>query len=41
MNVSQIAPLYRRIEDFRTLTHEFDPKGKFRNKYIHDHVDTR
>jgi xylitol oxidase len=39
MNVSQIAPLYPRIDDFRALTHEFDPKGKFRNKYIHTHID--
>ena len=39
MNVSQIEALYPRINDFRALTHEFDAKGKFRNKYIHDHVD--
>jgi alditol oxidase len=40
MNISQIQPLYPRIDDFRALTREFDPKGKFRNKYIHDHVET-
>jgi xylitol oxidase len=40
MNTAQITPLYPRINDFRALCHEFDPKGKFRNKFIHDHVDT-
>jgi len=40
MNISQIQPLYPRIDDFRALTREFDPKGKFRNKYIHDHIET-
>jgi xylitol oxidase len=40
MNTSQIAPLYPRIHDFRALTQEFDPKGKFRNRYMSDHVDT-
>jgi len=39
MNATQIAALYPRISDFRALTHEFDPKGKFRNKYIHEHID--
>jgi len=39
MNISQIQPLYPRIDDFRALTREFDPKGKFRNKYIHDHIE--
>jgi len=39
MNVAQIAALYPRINDFRTLIHQFDPKGKFRNQYIHEHVD--
>ena len=40
MNTSQIAPLYPRIQDFRALAQEFDPKGKFRNRYMSDHVDT-
>ena len=40
MTTSQIAPLYPRIQDFRALTLEFDSKGKFRNRYIRDHVDT-
>jgi xylitol oxidase len=40
MNTSQIVPLYPRIQDFRALSREFDPKGKFRNRYMSDHVDT-
>jgi xylitol oxidase len=39
MNTSQITPLYSRIKDFRALAQEFDPKGKFSNAYIHDHID--
>jgi xylitol oxidase len=39
MNTRQTEPLNPRIKDFRALTLEFDPKGKFRNKYIHDHID--
>lgn len=38
MNTSQIEPLFPRIKDFRALAHEFDAKGKFRNRYIGDHV---
>jgi alditol oxidase len=38
-NSSQIAPLYPRLKDFRALAKEFDPKGKFQNAYLHDHVD--
>ena len=40
MGAAQIQPLYPRIDDFRTLTHQFDPKGKFRNHFVHTHVDT-
>ena len=39
LGVDQIQVLYPRIGDFRALTHEFDPKGKFRNQFIHEHVD--
>lgn len=39
MNSSQIDPLYPRVKDFRTLAQEFDPQGKFRNAYLHDHID--
>ena len=39
MTTKQLAPLYPRMKDFRALTEEFDPKGKFRNKYIHEHID--
>lgn len=38
MDSSQIAALYPRIEDFRSLMKEFDPEGKFRNRYIHDRI---
>ena len=40
MDSTEMAPLYPRMQDFRALTQEFDPKGKFRNRYIRDHVDT-
>jgi xylitol oxidase len=39
MNTSQLEPLYPRMKDFRALAQEFDPKGKFRNRYVHDHID--
>jgi xylitol oxidase len=38
METAQIAPLYPRFQDFRALAQELDPKGKFRNRYIHDHL---
>lgn len=40
LGVDKIQSLYPRIGDFRALTHEYDPKGKFRNRFIHTHVDT-
>ena len=39
MNTSQLEPLYPRMKDFRALAQEFDFKGKFRNRYIHNHID--
>jgi len=39
LGVDQIQALYPRIGDFRALAHEFDPQGKFRNQFIHEHVD--
>lgn len=39
LNSRQIDPLYPRMADFRALTKDLDPKGKFRNKFIHDHID--
>lgn len=39
MSSSQIDPLYPRVKDFRALAQEFDPKGKFRNAYLHDQID--
>ena len=38
MNTSTIAPLYPRLGDFRALAREYDPKGKFDNRYMSDHV---
>jgi len=36
MNTSQ---LYPRMNDFLALSKEFDPKGKFRNAFLQDHLD--
>ncbi len=36
MNARQIAPLYPRLGDFRALTAEFDPKGKFQNAFLRE-----
>lgn len=38
MDTRQIAPLYPRIGDFRSLAQEVDAGGKFDNKYIREHV---
>ena len=38
MNTAQIAPLYPRIDDFRALTQQLDPTGKFRNPYLNEHL---
>jgi alditol oxidase len=40
MGAAEIAPLYPRMKDFLTLAQQFDPTGKFRNRYIRDHVGT-
>jgi xylitol oxidase len=40
MNTAEIAPLYPRMQDFRTLAQQFDPQGKFQNRYIRDLVGT-
>jgi xylitol oxidase len=40
MNTRQIEPLYPRMKDFRALVQQYDPKGKFGNRYIRDHIDT-
>jgi len=41
MESRTIEPLYPRFKDFRALAQEFDTKGKFRNRFIRDHVDWR
>ncbi|WP_434993570.1 D-arabinono-1,4-lactone oxidase [Arthrobacter sp. Ld5] len=33
-DAAQLAPLYPRFEDFRTLAGRLDPEGKFRNAYL-------
>jgi xylitol oxidase len=35
---AEIAPLYPRLADFRTLMHRYDPQGKFRNAYVERYV---
>jgi hypothetical protein len=27
------------MRDFRVLAQEYDPKGKFQNAYLHNHID--
>jgi xylitol oxidase len=41
MTGSQIAPLYPRLADFRSLVGEFDPHGKFLNDFLRLHVGLR
>ena len=38
MKSSQIEPLYPRTQDFRALAQSFDPKGKFRNEFMREHL---
>ena len=38
MEAKAVDPLYSRLNDFRALTAEFDPKGKFQNRFLRDHV---
>jgi xylitol oxidase len=33
-DATQLAPLYPRFEDFRTLARRMDPEGKFRNDFL-------
>jgi xylitol oxidase len=39
MRSSHVAPLYPRLKDFLVLAKKFDPKGKFQNAFLQDHVD--
>ena len=39
LKTAEIAPLYPRIGDFREMVRGFDPKGKFENRYLREHVD--
>ena len=38
MKAGQIDPLYPRAADFAALCREFDPKGKFQNEFLREHV---
>jgi len=39
LKTNQLAKVYPRMADFRALAKEFDPKGKFQNAFLRDHVD--
>jgi len=39
LKTAQLAKVYPRMADFRALAKEFDPKGKFQNDFLRDHVD--
>ena len=39
MKSSHVAPLYPRLKDFLVLAKRFDPKGKFQNAFLQDHVN--
>ena len=39
LKTNQLAKVYPRMADFRALAKEFDPKGKFQNAFLHDHLD--
>jgi alditol oxidase len=34
----KIAPLYPRLPEFRRLADEYDPAGKFRNRFLTTHI---
>lgn len=38
MEPAQIQSRYPRMDDFRALADEFDPHGKFRNRYVDEYV---
>ena len=38
MDTAALAPLYPRFQDFRALAKQYDPKGRFRNRFMRDHV---
>ena len=38
MGSSRLESLYERMADFRNLLEKFDPDGKFRNRFIRDHI---
>ena len=38
MPASRVAPLYPRFRDFAALSADFDPQGRFRNRFLRDHL---
>ncbi len=38
MESAALAPLYPRFDDFRSLARQYDPKARFRNRFMQDHV---
>jgi xylitol oxidase len=38
MGAGKVGPLYPRLADFRALCRELDPKGKFQNEFLQEHV---
>jgi xylitol oxidase len=38
LTTAQLAPRYPRIQDFRELARQYDPAGKFRNRFLDDHL---
>ncbi len=38
MEASRVQSLYPRLADFRALASEFDPEGKFRNRYLDTYI---
>ncbi len=39
LKMPEIAPLYPRMGDFREMVKSFDPKGKFENRYLREHME--
>ena len=40
LTTAQLAPLYPRMQDFRAVAQQYDPAGKFRNRFLDDHLYT-
>ena len=38
MSPSAYLPLYQRLNDFKRIAHELDPRGKFRNSFLDEKI---